>query len=290
MNELQRQAYLSALGIDNYMPRCALAYAPASVQCALPDVRELSNRAAEPAISSSRAAVVGMADRPVSIKSLTDNLTEPKDVLGLDDKANSSASDSKVEEVLGAFGAGSSKKKEEKLSLKEPESLNAATDLRPKFSLTIWRVSPDLMVVDTRDLQQALPTERLLVNILMALGYQLPSLPKANVLKWPMIDNDLGGQGVEDARDMLHAFLDAELLLDPVKHLLLMGSAAATYILPPSHIYPEVIHSQLASANPIILESLATPLVVTPSLVDILLEPSLKAQVWRLIQPLIVKR
>jgi len=260
------------------------------VECVLPDVKELSNRAGEPAISSSRAAVVDMADRPVPIKSLTDKFTESKGALDLDSKETSPSPDSKLGEVLGAFGTGSSKKKDEKLSPGDPVSLVAATDPRPKFSLTIWRVSADLMVVDTRDLQQALPTERLLSNILIALGYQLPSLPKANVLKWPMIDNDLGGQGVEDARDMLHAFLDAELLLDPVKHLLLMGSAAATYILPPSHIYPEVIDSQLASANPIILESLATPLVVTPSLVDILLDPSLKAQVWRLIQPLIVKR
>ena len=290
MNELQRQAYLSALGIDNYMPRCMLAHAPVSVQCALPDVTELSNPAAEPLLNSPRAAVVEIANGPVPIKSLTDELIGSGSALGKRNDIDSSPPDSKLGEVLGAFGAGSSTKKEERLSLKDAIPLVAAKDLRPKFSLTIWRVSADLMVVDTRDLQQALPTERLLINILMALGYQLPSLPKANVLKWPMIDNDLGGQGVEDARDMLHAFLDAELLLDPVKHLLLMGSAASTYILPPSHIYPEVIDSQLASAHPIILESLATPLVVTPSLVDILLEPSLKAQVWRLIQPLIVKR
>jgi len=290
LNELQRQAYLSALGIDNYMPRCVLAYAPASVQCALPDVAELSNRAVEPLDSSSRAAVSDIADRPVPIKSLTDELIGSKSELDLRKDENSTSPDSKLGEVLEAFGTKPGTKKDQPLPSKDVVALVAATDSRPKFSLTIWRVSADLMVVDTRDLQQALPTERLLSNILMALGYQLPSLPKANVLKWPMIDNDLGGQGVEDARDMLHAFLDAELLLDPVKHLLLMGSAASTYILPPSHVYPDVIDAQLASAHPIILESLATPLVVTPSLVDILLEPSLKAQVWRLIQPLIVKR
>jgi len=267
-----------------------LVHAPASVQCALPDVTELNNPAAESLHNTPRAAVVEIAKGPVPIKSLTDELIGSGRALDLGNDKNSSSPDSKLGDVLETFGAGSNTKKDERRSLKDTVSLVPVTDLRPKFSLTIWRVSADLMVVDTRDLQQALPTERLLTNILMALGYQLPSLPKANVLKWPMIDNDLGGQGVEDARDMLHAFLDAELLLDPVKHLLLMGSAASTYILPPSHIYPEVIDSQLASAHPIILESLATPLVVTPSLVDILLEPSLKAQVWRLIQPLIVKR
>jgi len=272
------------------MPRCTLAYAPASLQCALPDVTELSNRAAESRVSSSRAAASDIANRPVPIKSLTDELIGTKSVLDLRTEENPSPPDSKLGDVLEAFGTKSGTKKDQRLPSKEAVALVAATDSRPKFSLTIWRVSADLMVVDTRDLQQALPTERLLSNILMALGYQLPSLPKANVLKWPMIDNDLGGQGVEDARDMLHAFLDAELLLDPVKHLLLMGSAASTYILPPSHVYPDVIDSQLASAHPIVLESLATPLVVTPSLVDILLDPSLKAQVWRLIQPLIVKR
>jgi hypothetical protein len=261
------------------------------VQCTLPDVTRLHTNTSDQSVSSARAAVIDISSSgPVPIKSLTDGLTGKLGAESLQSKGQAASPESKLGEVLGAFGAAANAKKPESVIAKDSAPLPEATDLRPKFSLTIWRVSADLMVVDTRDLQQALPTERLLSNILKALGYQLPSLPKANVLKWPMIDNDPAGQGPEEARDMLHAFLDAELLLAPVKHLWLMGSAAATYVLPPSHSYPEVIDSQLVSAHPIILESLATPLVVTPSLVDILLSPSLKAQVWRVIQPLIVKR
>jgi hypothetical protein len=36
MNELQRQAYLSALGIENYAPRWFLPSAPVSVACSMP--------------------------------------------------------------------------------------------------------------------------------------------------------------------------------------------------------------------------------------------------------------
>jgi hypothetical protein len=44
MNEYQRQAYLSALGVDNYMPRWRLPLAPEPVACELPvpDVQQQS--------------------------------------------------------------------------------------------------------------------------------------------------------------------------------------------------------------------------------------------------------
>ena len=35
MNELDRQKYLSVLGVDTYMPRWNLPFAPISVQCDL---------------------------------------------------------------------------------------------------------------------------------------------------------------------------------------------------------------------------------------------------------------
>ena len=41
VHELQRQAYLSALGIENYMPRMILPFAPPSSVCELPVFAEL---------------------------------------------------------------------------------------------------------------------------------------------------------------------------------------------------------------------------------------------------------
>src|SRR4051812_991686 len=38
MNELQRQKYLSSLGVDAYMPRWHLPYAPISVECDLSNI------------------------------------------------------------------------------------------------------------------------------------------------------------------------------------------------------------------------------------------------------------
>jgi hypothetical protein len=146
------------------------------------------------------------------------------------------------------------------------------------------------LVIDTRDVAQALPTDRLLSNILIALGYQLPTLPKPNVLKWPMIENASSGQSSNDARDMLHAFLDAQLLLDPVKSIWLMGESAARHVLPSDFNYADYIGQVDHVPTVPSLESPVTPIVVSASLVDMLLQPSLKALTWKQVQPLVARR
>lgn len=271
MNEVQRQAYLSALGIENYMPRLVLPSAPLSVRCKLPDNLEVEgHRSPAPVIDNPTPERQGDIKGAGGFSSLEEV-----------------AHDSKAGDVLQAFGKA--KPVENVKAVVEPQP-KVIEDTAPNFALTVWRIESDLMIVDTREVKQALPTDRLLSNILIALGYHLPSLPTPKVLKWPMIDNDFSEQGGEDARNMLHAFLDAQLVLDPVKHLWLLGSAAASYILPAECSYPEVIEGQLVPGGRPEIESLATPVLVTSSLVDMLLNPSLKAQTWRVIHPLMVQR
>ena len=73
------------------------------------------------------------------------------------------------------------------------------------FALSFWRVSEDLMVVDSRHSELALPVEKLLNNILFALGYPR-QLPKVDALSWPMVDAPHQDQGENAARDTLHGF------------------------------------------------------------------------------------
>ncbi len=270
------------------MPRYLLPNAPYPKQCVRPAVS--APQMQSQALQAPGEAVEQAAAGPASIQEqsvASENTTKASmvgDVLQSFGQKPASAKPPEIEEQAVVDSNPVSKSRE----IRKP--VETGGGVAPNFSLSIWRIESDLMIIDTRDVKQALPTDRLLSNILLALGYRLPALPAAKVLKWPMIENDMSEQSAENARDMLHAFLDAQLLLDPVKHIWLLGSAAASYILPEEYNYPQVIEDQLHSEELLQLEALATPVRVTVSLVDMLLDPLLKAETWRLLQALIVQR
>ncbi len=269
------------------MPRVVLSAAPEATLCNLDGVAEaVASEAALSPADAVRSAVELMSS---SSASQSPNENTPTT------NSRASTQPSKIADVLGAMvgkslGEPASSPKETKSETGSPIAPTRKESLSPNFSLTVWRIESELLVIDTRDVAQALPTDRLLSNILIALGYHLPTLPKPNILKWPMIENASSGQSSDDARDMLHAFLDAQLLLDPVKSIWLMGDAAASHVLPSNFNYADYIGQSEPVQPPPPLESPATPVVVTTSLVDMLLNPSLKAQTWKLVQPLIARR
>jgi len=261
VNEIQRQAYLSAMGIDSYMPRWILPGAPVPAAC------EFVGPAVQTQlVAQSPAAQVAdvAADKP-AVAAKTQSVVAATDMLNELDKAPARPAPEVPAQVEATAGSPA-----------------ADTAVAP-FALSVWRVSEALMVIDSRQVQLALPTDRLLGNMLLALGYKLSSLPKAEVVRWPFYENKMAGQaaGTEtEVREMLHAFLDAHLVLDPVQHLLLMGQDAARYILPVD------IDLENLPLEGIELKELATTAVVTPSLAEMLQTPELKADAWRVIQPL----
>ena len=64
MQELRRQSYLAALGIDSYFPRWQLANAPLAVQCEWPAERLLAEDPV-PDLSSGHEVLSGEA--PISV-------------------------------------------------------------------------------------------------------------------------------------------------------------------------------------------------------------------------------
>jgi hypothetical protein len=147
------------------------------------------------------------------------------------------------------------------------------------FSLSFWRVSPDLMVVDSRKPKLALPVEKLLKNLLLALGVN-EEFPKADVWQWPMIETDHHNQDADDAREALHAYLDTAFLLNPGKYLLCMGEAAAGYILNLETPYDSLVGQRTE------IEEFGLEAFCIPSLTELLQDPLRKAIAWRTIQPL----
>lgn len=253
------------MGIDSYMPRWILPGAPTPEICEFAisaQVQSESGGAVQPQPAAEVAAVA--AELPAASQGAQG---APAAADMLDELARSPAP---VESDMSAAAEAT------------VESPKASAPVAP-FALTVWRVSEALMVIDSRQVQLALPTDRLLSNILRALGYKLPSLPKAEVVRWPFYENKMADQaaGTEiEVREMLHAFLDAHLVLNPAQYLLLMGQEAARYILPAG------VDLQNPPSEGVELKELATTAVVTPSLSEMLQAPELKAGTWRVIQPL----
>lgn len=305
MNEIQRQQYLEALGVDSYMPRWILPVAPAPVSCApvLPVTGPSGNQQAAPAVSpvaqsgQIEAAAGSVAavretmagnnetvsnDHAVEEVRATPSALAADTLSGIADVVKSS---SVTPRPLSEISAGQSSRAQS--SPAQPTT----TDIDPRFSLSLWRASDDLIVVDSRHAELALPTEPLLANILLALGLPRQSLSKAEVLRWPMVDHRLAPKGEAAARETVLAMLEGKLEAQPARYVLLMGAEACHFVLP-SELLPEsgglsadesyrVMQGKTHS-----IESLGATAIVVPSLCEMLQHPELKAITWRSIQPL----
>lgn len=299
--ETDRVTYLEALGVTNYMPRLQLPCAAnaqlnaflvpkdaAANQAHEVDRRDSNNHHATAAPLSPdslkvSASEIGDRPKPASAK--------PKQPLpaasAMEDIAATLAATSPQVGVTKNLGASPV----QTASDPSAAALAAAPFVPPaaqpskadrasvNFSLGFWRVSPELMVVDSRQPKLALPVEKLLKNLLLALGVN-EDLPKADVWQWPMIETNHHLQDADDAREALHAYLDTAFLLNPGKYLLCMGEAAARYILnlePPCNS----LVGQRTAIDDFGLEAFCLP-----SLTELLQDPLKKAITWRTIQSL----
>ncbi|MAZ86906.1 MAG: hypothetical protein CL693_04635 [Cellvibrionaceae bacterium] len=301
MNEIQRQQYLDAMGIDTYMPRWILpaAASPFSCQPVLPESESQASSqlqsnslpvaAAESALAESQntsaaatpAASASMASAPATA---VENPSTP-------DRSSAPQPPSAAQDVLSSVAAepkpSASNKPVSADSILQSLSNEKRPD--PRFALSLWRVSDELMVIDSRHSELALPTEPLLLNILSALGFPRQPLPKVEVLRWPMFENSYEPQGQAVARETLQAILEAMLEKQPCKYLLLMGAEACHYLLGDDQL-GEGFDAKVSIASSLgrsfSLEALSAAAIVVPSLSDILQQPELKRRTWQAIQPL----
>ncbi|BFM15227.1 hypothetical protein R50073_14100 [Maricurvus nonylphenolicus] len=287
MNELQRQQYLDALGVDTYMPRWVLPHAPEPVACDvsfIPSELEGSEGggegisaavASQPAVNDSAATPVA---RPASTGAAPQGQASSSSVLAV------LSGETPTADKVPAVETVAEVKDTSVPTATEQAKPQAASEPVPAFALSIWRISEDLLIIDSRQAQLALPTEPLLINILAALGYPRQPLPKTEVIRWPMVDNPFVGQSEADAREMLEAYLDGKLLTHPTKHLLLMGDEAARYILPAEQSLADV------QGKAIELPQHKAEAIVVPSLSDMLQDPLQKRLTWQAIQPLVLSQ
>lgn len=274
MNELQRTEYLEQMGIEVFVPRFVLPAAKASVLALLPVAEKIATAEEAPVnlrcagiATFSPASDSGVAAEPPTPRKVSGVVT---DILGALGGGKSSSVDSVVKEVAA--------KNEPLVALGQPSEPKIASE-HVEFSLSLWRVSESLLVIDTRHPKQALPTSGLLSNILFAKGLK-QRLPAPEVLSWPLFDHAESRGGWSEAGEMVNAFLNARVGVQPVQYIWLMGESA----------YNSVAHSQSKNYTEQIGAALDMPefsalALVLPSLTDMLLTPELKRQTWNAIRP-----
>jgi hypothetical protein len=248
MNELQRQAYLSALGIENYAPRWLLPSAPVSLVCTMP----IQLIPAEPVVASPAILVSAVAESLFENKNPSPNLLNTITDLGEQKKA-----------PLAVNAA---------MILQQLEGKKAPV-VQP-FSLSVYRPQPGFLIIDSRNTKLALPTEVLLSNLLRAhLSGGSFSLGE-EVLRWPMVENRFVSRTENDARNELQTWLAVENELRPINKLWLLGENAARYWMAADSDWSQLCWTIQPVAD------LPLQALILPSLIQLLQNPSQKSKLW----------
>ena len=261
MNELQRQHYLSALGIETYMPRWQLPYAGVSILCEMPIL-------AEEAVS----------DSPVIKNEQQLNQQDlPESKPRIETLINPTQSNSLLTDIL--------EPKKSPIPKSQPVSaadilaqLNVKSAKIDGFSLSIWRPVESLMIIDSRNTKLALPTELLLNNILRSIFSSELIKSQEEILRWPMIENSFTKRTANDARLELQTWISVQHEIRPIKYLWLMGENAAIYFLPEQTSFDATV-GKVAK-----LFDSAINALILPSLNEILKNPILKKEIFAAIR------
>ncbi len=261
MNELQRQMYLSALGVDTYMPRWHLPFAAMSMPCKNPVVEKLNtptenNIRLELDAGSSISSKIETLDVPPTVTPISNLMI---DLLHAKKIIKNSPSPSVVED------------KQAQLNSKSSQNISPVIDA---FNLSVWRPIENLMIIDSRNTKLALPTELLLNNMLRSFFPKCVLDLKEEVLRWPMVENSFAKHTIVDARTELQTWLSVQCEIRPIKYLWLMGANAATYFLP-----LDIERSECLWQSVLLTDSLFGALIL-PSCNELLQQPLQKRQLY----------
>lgn len=269
MNERVRQEYLEALGVRSFAPRFLLVGAKAPVRCLLPVERTqapVMDQLPPVSVPASQIAV-DHAQQSAVVAPPSANLdnvfpcTEGK-------SSNAAAKPSTSAEVVADLLA--------QTSVSDPQ----ASDQRAAvFSLSVWRASESIYCIDSRRPGDALPTERLLSNILLGIGAVTKPLPPVEIVNWPLVHTN-PDKSWAAARAMVKDFFDAKILTtSPVGYFFLFGRDAVAAF---TGLEGDQFDAQLFTRHQ--QKIFDAEVMLLPSLADILHHPEHKAHLWRLLQ------
>jgi hypothetical protein len=257
MNELHRQMYLSALGVDTYMPRWYLPFAAQSIACELPVATEAT------APNTPQVGVqVEYIVKPNLIQSALQTL---------------SVTPSPVNHIIGDI-LDTKKAAKQNIQLIGAAEILAQLNTKPvtldPFSLSIWRPVDGVMVIDSRNTKLALPTELLLNNVLRSVFSHQALKSQEEVLRWPMIENSFAKRSSLDARNELQTWLSVQNEIRPIRYLWLMGLNSAAYLLPETDMYAELLFKATSVVG------ISINALILPSLNELLKNPASKQKLF----------
>lgn len=274
--ETRRRYFLQTMGVDLYMPRVDLPNAKASV---LPEPLALAPGFKEQEFNEQEFKGRGAGQNTVQ-GVVTSNA----------DKGDSNTPESPALNLAIDIQA--------KTAITKTAPTRAAPTLEQagpplRFQLSVWRVAQDILVLDTRDEELALPTDTLLRNMLAALGYSAQDIGKKDILRWPFAGNTFASnkgavrnnpeRDKEDARAMVRAFIEAQHQTVAFATVLLMGEAARFALPIDGQAKADLWQSRLVLENS---QGLNCQGIVLPSLAELLKDPSLKKNTWHSIRHL----
>lgn len=298
MNEYQRMQYLDAMGIDTFVPRFLLPSAKASLQCRVSTQDAANTTSAD---FSSSAVTDSTCYPPQTnelgsdeLRSLSDGLNSVLSALDLD--ASSPVKRSANNTSLNAQPKAEAESLVEKgepagtdLSTTGPESAQAQTDNSSanegahaeaaRFNLGLWFTDTQFQVVDSREAQDALPTDTLLTNILVSTGLLNAKLPPMEIQKWPIPGVNLSDQSWYAASSMLQDFLSVRFEKLAVKGFILFGEDAFYTVCGKSNDSSETSYKN-SLYNIVNVPSFNTTALVLPALREHLYQPQLKQSLW----------
>lgn len=256
MQELRRQRYLAALGIDSYMPLMQFDVAPLPVLCELPLATQAGST------SFNEPAIVGdsledaVADFPLSAATLEQTAQT------IDRVFKSLVETAPAREIKDSSAALT------------PEKVIPITRPAVTFSLSMWYSHDDWLVIDSRKPQAALPTAALLNNIIQALWLKPLRTGVEEVWHWPFAENTFSHQTEEDAKDALSVWIEVAHEKHSVNKLLVMGEVAWRYLNVSTATYEESLWQYYKLTG-------GVTAWVVPSLVELLEDPNHKKKLWQ---------
>ena len=283
MLEQQRQQYLSVLGLDSYTPRRILPGAAAPIVLSddvlvFEDEDSISSSIAASPLQELMTTAHTLPDASIPASPLTDKVGR---VEGNGD-SDEAVVDTSPRVVLDNDAAVAAVAAPVESSNTESSPASATgTQEAVNFVLNVWRIGHDCLVVDSRQPGSALPTDKLLHNIVRAMGYPLAQLPPSELLRWPLFKSaalkyDYQAD-VDQARAMVQAYISAQALKSPLQYVVLMGEEATTYGLEQAN-FAELNGSVFNHS------SWSAMTAVTPSLISMLQAPLQKTIAWQALQ------
>lgn len=250
-NALHNQ-YLQTLGVVQYVPRdlplvSIVAQPVVSTEVASSSDSLIDFDAAPETISTSVNSQV--SSTPESLEAMTKSMAELSN-LNLDNK------------IKPGIKAAEPKQEQE-----------APSSIAVKFAL--WQPTDDVLICSSVEGSLPDPEQILLLgNILLAMGQGAGQLPQMDIVEWPPYPNARGDS--DEVREFLATLIKARIDSKSAKTLLLMGDAAAEWLL--------TNDEKAATANgQVSIFGQITALLV-PSLREMIEQPSNKRKTWQTIR------